>query len=332
MLNFTPQPFRPHLLFRGGHLQTIAITLQSPSRPQDAAGATVHRVDLPDGDAIVLHDDCPADWQPGDPSLLLIHGLCGCHAAGYMRRLAERFNRRGVRSFRMDMRGCGAAVSFASRLTHAGRSEDVLAAVQRIAAVTAAGPIWAIGVSLGGNQLLKGLGELGAGQASIGAAAARLVRAAVVSPPIDLIRCSNHMQRLSMRPYNHYFIRALFKRIPPKVRASEAFRRLDVGRRPRTLRELDDRITAPLSDFASAADYYRRSGAIHWVAENRTETLVLTAADDPIVPVACFREADWPRSTHLEIPLGGGHVAFLARGSSRCWMDTCLGDWFGNQT
>lgn len=328
MLNFTPQPFRPHRLFRGGHLQTIAITFQPPPMPRDSGGATLHRVDLPDGDAIVLHDDCPPAWQPGDPSLLLIHGLCGSHAAGYMRRLADRFNRRGVRAFRMDMRGCGAAHAFARRLTHAGRSEDVLAAIQHIAAITGKGPIWAIGVSLGGNQLLKGLGELGAGQVSIGEADSRLTRAAVVSPPIDLIRCSNHMQRLWMRPYNQYFIRALFQRIPPQVRASEAFRQIDLVRRPRTLRELDDRITAPLSNFASAEDYYRRSAATNWVAENRIETLVLAAADDPIVPVACFIEADWPQTTHLEIPPGGGHVAFLARGRSRCWMDECLGDWF----
>ncbi|WP_164103612.1 YheT family hydrolase [Candidatus Laterigemmans baculatus] len=328
MPNFTPQPFRPHRVFRGGHLQTIAIALRPLTLAHDTEGATRHRVDLPDGDAIVLHDDCPPQWQPGDPSLLLIHGLCGSHAASYMRRLADRFNRRGVRSFRMDMRGCGAAESFARRLTHAGRSEDVLAAIESIAAITGAGPIWAIGVSLGGNQLLKGLGELGAGEASLGAAGERLVRAAAVSPPVDLVRCSNHMQRLWMRPYNRYFIRALFSRIPSQVRASEAFRKIDLTRRPRTLRELDDRITAPLSNFASAEDYYRRSAAANFVANNKIETLVLAAADDPIVPIACFTHAEWPQSTHLEIPRGGGHVAFLARGNTRCWMDECLGDWF----
>lgn len=327
MRAFTSPPFRPHRLLRGGHLQTIATAFQRPS-PLLAAAAE-HRVDLPDGDAVVLHDDRPATWRAGDPSLLLIHGLCGCHSASYMTRLADRFGRRGVRTFRMDMRGCGAAANLARRLTHAGRSDDVLEAIRRIASITGDGPIWAIGISLGGNQLLKGLGELGSGETSLGAAADRLVRAAAVSPPIDLAQCAARMQRLVLRPYNRYFIRALFKRIPPQVRASDAFARLDLRRLPRTLRELDERITAPLSGFTSADDYYHRSAAAPRVAANRVETLVLSAADDPIVPVACFKRAEWPRATHLEIAPSGGHVAFLARGAQRCWMDECLGDWFG---
>lgn len=326
MTAFTSPPFRPHRLLRGGHLQTIAVTFQRPSPRLPAAAE--HRVDLPDGDALVLHENCPATWRVGDPALLLIHGLCGCHAASYMTRLAVRFGRRGVRTFRMDMRGCGAAANLARRLTHAGRSEDVLQAIRRIAAITGDGPIWAIGISLGGNQLLKGLGELGSGEASVGSAAGRLVRAAAVSPPIDLARCAAHMQRLVLRPYNRYFIRALFKRIPPQVRASEAFARLDLKRLPRTLLELDERITAPLSGFAGADDYYRQSAAAPRVAANGVETLVLSAADDPIVPVACFQRAQWSRTTHLEIAPSGGHVAFLARGAKRCWMDECLGDWF----
>lgn len=326
MPEFISPPFRPHPLFRGGHLQTIATTLQR--RRSVVAKAAEHRVGLADGDAVVLHDICPGGWRPGDPSLLLIHGLCGCHAAGYMTRLAERFGRQGVRSFRMDMRGCGAAFELSRRLTHAGRSEDVLEAIRSVAAITGDGPIWAIGISMGGNQLLKGLGELGSGEASIGDASSRLVRAAAVSPPIDLAHCAAHMQRLVMRPYNRYFIRALFKRIPPRVRTSAAFTRLDLRRLPRTIHELDERITAPLSGFTGADDYYQRSAAASRVAANRVKTLVLAAADDPIVPIDCFARAAWPQPTHLEIVPSGGHVAFLARGVPRCWMDECLSDWF----
>lgn len=326
MPDFISPPFRPHPLIRGGHLQTIATTLQRPLSL--LSGAVERRVDLSDGDAVVLHDACPAGWRSGDPSLLIIHGLCGCHATSYMTRLAERFGRQGVRSFRMDMRGCGSAFALSRRLTHAGRSEDVLEAIRSVAAITGDGPIWAVGISMGGNQLLKGLGELGSGEASIGEASERLVRAAAVSPPIDLADCSAHMQRLVLRPYNRYFIRALFKRIPPQVRASDAFAQLDLRRLPRTMRELDERITAPLSGFTGAEDYYQSSAAATRVAANRVETLVLAATDDPIVPVACFARAAWPATTHLEIVPSGGHVAFLARGSQRCWMDVCLSDWF----
>ena len=70
--------------------------------------AQKHYVTLSDGDQVVLHDDCPAEWQPGDRSALLIHGLAGCHTSGYMQRIAHKLSSRGVRAFRMDLRGCGA--------------------------------------------------------------------------------------------------------------------------------------------------------------------------------------------------------------------------------
>lgn len=326
MPEFDPPPFDPHPFYRGGHLQTIAAT-RAPSdhllRPQQ------HVVPVSEGDSIVLHEDCPADWVPGNRALLLVHGLSGCHTAPYMIRLAEQFLKRGLRVFRMDMRGCGAAMSLTSNLAHAGRSDDVLAALDMIAGITRAGPLAAAGVSLGAGQLLRGLGRIGLGESAQPDWFPRLERIAVVAPPLDLLRCSENMQRWRLRPYNYYFIRALLGSVPPGVKARADYPACLVGGRPKTLWELDNRITAPLSGFRDAADYYRQSSASRFARFNPVPTLVLAAADDPIVPVGCFVDDPdlWPPSTQLLITPTGGHMGFVDR-RRRCWIDDAMLSWF----
>lgn len=290
---------------------------------------TEHVVRLPDGDAIVLHEDRPQSWRAGDRSMLLVHGLSGCHAAPYMLRLGERFVDRGLRVFRMDMRGCGAGATLSRNVTHAGRSEDLLAALDKIAELTEAGPLLVTGVSLGGNQLLRAAGRVCGGHDSTPAWFDRLERIAAVAPPVDLQRCSDNLQRWEMRPYNYYFIRALLARTPALVRDREDFQRGVQFGRPRTMRELDDRFTAPLSGFADAAEYYAKASAASVSRQNSVPTLVLAAKDDPIVPIGCFVDDSdqWSASTQLVVTRTGGHVGFIDR-RKRSWMDDALDAWF----
>ncbi len=96
--------FSPHPLFRTGHFQTLAGVFLPQSRLAETAHQ--HQVALSDGDKIVLHDDCPPAWQPGQRTALLIHGLAGCYSSPYLVRSAKKLNARGVRTFRMDLRGC----------------------------------------------------------------------------------------------------------------------------------------------------------------------------------------------------------------------------------
>lgn len=327
MPTITPD-FQPHPFLRGGHRQTVWATFRKS--PLAFAATERHVVSVSDGDAVVLHDDRPPDWSPGKPSALLIHGLCGCHTANYMVRLAREFLQRGVRTFRLDMRGCGASTPLCTGITHAGRSDDVLAAFHTIAGLTRQGPLYAIGVSLGGNQLLRGLGELGRGAASLDFPSERLQAAAAVAPPVDLIRCSDHMDRASLRFYNQFFIRMLLQRMPAHLRDQSALADLK-GRRPRTVRELDDQLTAPLAGFRDAADYYHQSAALSRLHAISIPTLVLTSEDDPIVPVSSFREAAWSDSTTLAITRHGGHVGYIGTKQQGNWMERLLVDWLMQQ-
>ena len=321
--------FRPHPLVRGGHLQTLAtLFFNSPALPGSTA---THPVAVSGGDTIVLHDDCPEGWNPSAPRLLLVHGMCGDHRTSYMTRLAIRFTRLGVRVFRLDMRCAGASFQESAHLNHAGRSDDIAQAALEVLRVSGEGPLWLAGVSLGGSQMLKMLGELHR-NTSHRDGNARLVnaieRAAVVAPPVHLQGCADKMDRLHMRPYNRYFIKNLLGEIPPRVRANPLFPNLEKTKVPRTMRQLDHRITAPLSGYESADDYYRRNSPEQFAIDNQTPTLVLAARSDPIVPVQGFLSVQWPQSTELEIAACGGHVAFLGRGREKLWLDQRLEDWF----
>lgn len=278
----------------------------------------------------MLHRDRPAQSDHRD-AVLLVHGLTGCHAAPYMIRLATRLTGAGMTVYRMDMRGFGAATNFTRNLAHAGRSDDCLTALAAIADEVP-GKLYAVGVSLGGNQLLRGFGRVGTGIDPAPAWLDRVGGVVAVSPPIDLVRCSDRMQRRRMRPYNRYFIRSLLNRIPPGVAARADFDAFVGGPRPRTLRELDDRFTAPLSGFADAAEYYDASSANRVTTSIQVPALVVTAADDPIVPVGCFTDdaAIWSPSTQLIVTRRGGHVGFVDR-RRKCWMDDVVAGWIEHQ-
>ncbi|MEL6105657.1 MAG: alpha/beta fold hydrolase [Planctomycetota bacterium] len=324
MIAFEPPPFEPHWWIRGGHLQTIA-SLKRPTK--DVPETTRHVVDVTDGDAIVVHETAPVDGSDRlSRSVVLIHGLSGCHQSPYMVRMAIEFATRGWTVYRVDMRGCGAAFQLAGQLSHAGRSDDVAAALDFVATRRPADRLTAAGVSLGGNQLLRLVGRIGAGLDPRPLWFDRLDRVAAVAPPIDLVQCSDNMQRLSRRLYNAYFIRNLFAKMPPRVRQRVDFQSRQQLGRPSTLFELDDRWTAPLSGFDGARHYYQESGAAAVCGENPVETLVLVANDDPIVPVGCFDRADWPDTTRVVRMRTGGHAGYIARGR-RSWMDRCIIAW-----
>ncbi|MEM1068224.1 MAG: alpha/beta fold hydrolase [Planctomycetota bacterium] len=326
MTEFQPPPFVPHRWLRNGHLQTLVSVRSTPAEPLNPQR---YHVEVSEGDCIALHEDSPPGWRSGHPSMLLVHGLSGCHAAPYMLRLASRFLRRGVRVFRMDMRGCGAAAKLSRHVTHAGRSEDIMAALQHVAERTDSGPMMMTAISMGGNQALRAMGRVGSGDEQAPPWFDRMSKVAVVAPPIDLARCSRNMNRFRMRLYNYYFIRSLLSRVPEQVSAREDFQRQRRKGRPRTLWELDDQITAPLSGFRDAAEYYNDASS-KWVIEHLpVPTLVLVAEDDPLVPIGCFvdESAKWSPHAKLVVSPTGGHVGFIDR-KGECWMDEVIASWF----
>jgi predicted alpha/beta-fold hydrolase len=308
--------FVPHPLLPTGHLQTLAGVLLPQIAGNDEPRR--HPVLLADGDQIVLNDDVPANWQTGGRTALLIHGLAGCHASPYMQRIAGKLNARGVRTFRLDLRGCGAGLGLARLPYHSGRSEDAAAALRRIAELCPRSPTTLIGFSLGGNIALKLLGE------SANDLPEQLDRAAAVCPPVDLLRCVESLARGVNRFYDRHFVRLLCAQIDDLQRLVPDAPALDTRRKPRGVFEFDDVFTAPVCGFKSARNYYHLCSSAQFLPRIRLPTLILAAADDPLVPGGMFASLQLPPSVTLHLTGSGGHLGFIGRQNGdpdRRWMD-----------
>ncbi|MFO0906122.1 MAG: alpha/beta fold hydrolase [Pirellulales bacterium] len=314
--------FTPHPLLRSGHAQTIAGAYVPHRRV--AYRAEVHTLQLPDGDRTALHDDRPDAWQPGDPCVVLLHGLGGSHLSPYMVRVADKFRARGVRAFRLDLRGHGVAWDWAQHPGHAGRSEDARAAIEHVLAACPDSPLTAVGVSMGGNILLKLLGEW------CDQAPSRLVQALAIAPPVDLAYCSRNMLQGVNRMYSRAFLRGLQRQIRIRRRVIKALETIKLPREPESLWEFDDWVTAPLAGYRDAEEYYDRSSAARVAHQIAVPTTILTAADDPLIPVAMFERLSASRAVRVHVTARGGHVGYLGvagRDPDRRWLDWRILDW-----
>ncbi|HVU87950.1 MAG TPA: alpha/beta fold hydrolase [Pirellulales bacterium] len=315
-------PFRPHPLLRSGHLQTLA-GVYFPGELNDYR-ARQHQVALDDGDRLVLHDDCPEEWQPGCAVALLMHGLGGSHESVYMRRAAQKLCAHAVRAFRMDLRGCGAGIELARLPYHSGRSADAAAALRFISALCPHSPVTLIGYSLGGNIALKLAGE------SADRPPENLCRVMAVCPPADLAACSAWIGRWQNRGYDRYFARLLSGQLLERRRRAPHAVSVDFARQPKRLIEIDDWFTGPVCGFGNAANYYQQSSSAPLLADVRIPTQIIAAADDPLVPRHMFEALRLSPATSLHVARHGGHLGFIgARGNDadRRWLDWRVVDW-----
>ena len=312
--------FQPLPFLRNPHIQTVLGALvPGPVCPLPDQRRLVR---LPDGDALVLHNNTPLGWKPGDPLALLVHGLGGSHASPYLRRLAALLLARRVRVVRMDLRGAGAGLSLARRVYHAGRSDDVRAAVAEIHTWSPRSPLLLLGISLGGALVLRMAGE------SAERPLPGLTRLAAASPPIDLRRCSALLTLPKNRIYEDNFLRDLIVTARQRQRLFPDQPPLRFPHRM-TLRRFDDLYTAPRGGFADAHDYYQRASCAALIPNIQLPTLILTARDDPFIAVEPFEELNVPANIRVRIVKHGGHIGFLGWdgfGGIR-WAERRMVDW-----
>jgi len=278
------------------------------------------RWSTPDHDFLDLHRiDAPA----GVPRLLILHGLEGTFRSHYATGLLHEAARRGWAADLLIFRSCGDEPNRALRLYHSGETEDLDFVVRRLVADDPARPLLMAGVSLGGNVLLKWLGENG------DRAPTQLRGAAAVSVPFDLTRGSRHLDRGFSRLYQSHFLRSLRRKALEKSTRFPDAIRPEAVLRARTLYEFDDLVTAPVHGFRDADDYYTRSSSLRYLARIRTPTLLLSARDDPFLPCEVLDEvrevARTNVSLHIEFVERGGHVGFIS--GSLPWRPFYYAEW-----
>lgn len=307
--------FSPHPLLRGGHHQTLA-GLYLPARRLPTSTLR-HVVGLADGDQLMLHENRAPGWQPHDPVAILAHGVSGCHGSPYMVRVAGRLQEHGARCFRLDARGCGAGAHLAKNSTHAGRSEDLLAALIRVRQLCPDARITIVGFSLGGAHVLKTFAEADASQLDH-------VDGFVVSPPVDLLACTRQIGKTAYGIYDRQIARWLYRQVYIRRDRNDRIAGLDEGKTPQSIYEFDGKFTAPLSGFNSADHYYRVCSTASRMNSINVPLRVIVAEDDPMIPFEIFQNIDLSNTTELHVARHGGHLGFIGGRSQdpdRRWMD-----------
>jgi predicted alpha/beta-fold hydrolase len=304
----SPSPVRPGWWARGGNLQTI---WGRYGRSHGLVKLEREVLTTPDDDDLALdHVAGPADA----PRVLVLHGLEGSSRAVYVQGLALALGRAGFAVTVLNFRSCARDPATGApqhnrraRLYHSGETTDLDLVVDTFSRREPRRPLLAVGVSLGGNVLLKWLGEKGARSA--------LESAATISVPYDLGAASKYLERGFARVYAKYFLRTLKSKAADVMqRFPRETERLDLARvrGAKTLFAFDDAMTAPLHGFAGATDYYRRSSSLRYLADIEVPTLCISSADDPFLPAEVINRARSVASEDVKFSVTpwGGHGSF----------------------
>ncbi len=319
--------FKAFPLLSSGVAQTIAASfwLQMPNVRPDASEI----IELPDGDRLVFVENKPPQWTPKDRIILLVHGLAGSDQSKYMIRMSRKLTEKGYLVVRLNLRGCGPGFGLARQPYHSGRSEDVRPVLKRLATRYPTAPVTIAGFSLGANIALKLAGEDGRSPTG------KLDSVIAVSPPIHLAASAQKLCHPNARIFSGFFMKKIIEQVEltrvkypdlPEVRATRGM----------TVTDFDNLYTAPVSGFKNAADYYEQASAKLHVASIRIPTLILSAADDPVVDVQSVRELPPIPGVDVVVTPGGGHVAFLGmdlkHGTKIRYMDQLVTRWIQAQT
>ena len=310
-VNFLMSSFRAARWLSDGHLQTLYSPL---CRPALSLPRQRERLTLQDGDFLDL------DWlgQADDetPCVILLHGLTGSSSSRYILGQQQELALQGWQSVAVNWRGCSGVPNRLAKGYHSGVSEDLTELVSLLSARRPTQPLAAIGYSLGGNVLLKYLGEQGG--------ATTLMAAAAVSVPFRLDHSAERISQGMSRLYQARFLRDLRRYMANKRHQfaingdpDEYAKLLDLGslKGMKTLRDFDERVTAPLHGYTSASDYYQRCSSLYFLSTIRVPTLIVQSQDDPFVyPHSAPRPSDLPANVTLEYHARGGHVGFIEGG------------------
>jgi predicted alpha/beta-fold hydrolase len=287
----------------GAHAQTLwgKLARREPDQP-----TAVERWITPDDDFLDIHR---LVGTPNKARLLILHGLEGTVRSQYAQKLLGEARRRSWSADILIFRSCSSEMNLTKRFYHSGETSDLGFVIDRIVEENPQQPLLLAGVSLGGNVLLKYLGERGV------AVAPQIKAAATVSVPFDLACASRKINQGFARVYQRHFIKSLKQKALKKLERFPDLIAPERVTRIRTMYEFDDAVTAPVHGFRDADHYYSSSSSLAWIERISIPTLLLNARDDPFLPRAVLDDvcqvAQRNSRLELEFPLHGGHVGFV---------------------
>jgi len=293
---------RPPAYLFNGHLETIVPSLLRKVVGVDYVREKIH---TPDGDFLNL------DWSKvdGEKLLILSHGLEGDSRRHYALGLVKIFNQHGIDVLVWNNRTCGGEINLKPILYHHGSSYDLDTVIGHVLSQSSYREIFLSGVSMGGAQTLKYLGEKGTDLP------AQITRAAVYSAPCNLASSAATLKLRSNLFYKNRFLGKLKKKLEAKAVQFPDLIDLDLLRKVQDFDTFDTQFTAKLHGFRDAADFYKSVSADNWMGQIAIPTLIVNALNDPLLGPECYptKLAESRSTIFLEMPKRGGHTGFLLK-------------------
>ncbi len=335
------KPLKPPRLHWGGHLQTILASKYS-RLPLPKPAWQRERWEWPEENMGDGGDFCDADWLHPDkisahtPILVLFHGLEGNSSSHYAQSIGAFFQTKGWRVVVPHFRGCSGEPNRLLRAYHSGDAAEIGRMMAKVQALHPAAPLYAAGVSLGGNALLCYLSDLSEQRIAHNnpaAAKIHLHAAASICAPLDLARCDAALSRGFSKIYTLMFLRTLHAKAREKQRRFPQACNWDRVLNSKDLFEFDEFFTAPVHGYHNADDYYTRASAKYRLATIQLPTLLLNPKNDPFVPRDVLQDLKVSSAITVDQPDQGGHVGFAVRGGALgvgelSWLPQRLYSWF----
>ncbi|MFC1664557.1 YheT family hydrolase [Pseudomonadota bacterium] len=308
--------YRPPLWFRDPHVQTMFPTL---FRKRPPVRYSRERIATSDGDFLDL------DWSRiGSKQLcIVLHGLEGSSKSVNVLGMAHALNRQGVDVLALNYRGCSGVMNRKSSFYHSGLSSDLHTVVTHLDRQSGYEQIFLVGFSIGGNILLKYLGEQGRGIYG------KLARAVAISAPINLSSSTARLSLPNNKLYMKRFLYSFHKKLKQKQKTFPDEISLSGFRKIKNFQQYDGRYTAPSFGYGSAEAYWQENSSWQYLSNIKIPTLILSARDDPFLGDECYVEVDNPCIETLYSQFGG-HMGFISFGQNgQYWSEYTTLRYFG---
>lgn len=305
-INFSPLPG-----LSSPHLQMIFAYL-TPTWEEPSSKSLL--VPIGNGDHLSCEVSTPPSWQPHHLTVAMVHGLGGDHTSGYMIRMANRLYDNGVRSVRINLRGCGNGKGLSKLPYNGGNSDDILAILEALKKDAPLSPIRLIGFSLGGNIVIKMAGELGKRANSL------LDHIYAICPVIDISGTVAKLDQAHYWIYHKYYLNHVLEQGRDWITNTMISSILD----------FDELVTAPRWGYNNAEDYYKKCSSYQFISGVEVPLDILFAEDDPFIDYRYLKDTKIPLSTNVWLSKNGGHMAFIGwtEGvNGYHWMDELLLNW-----
>ncbi|MBL0708126.1 MAG: hydrolase [Sulfurimonas sp.] len=297
--------FNPSFLLKNRHVQTLYSALFRKIKPHKFE---IQRFELSDGDFIECYWYKAQETNSKKPIVMLFHGLTGSYKSSYIQGMMQELDENGFSSVVVHFRACSGVMNKKARSYHSGKTDDALEFIYDLKKRYIESKLFCIGYSIGGNMLLKLLGEL--------SSKSPITAAISVSAPMRLDICANRMNRGFSKFYQYMLLKKLHTSLREKFKTHNFKKLINLEEKTiktlKTFLDFDTAYTAPMHGFRSAQDYYTRSSSKQFLKDIKTGTLIIHSIDDPFMtPEILPNKDEISPNIELEIYKSGGHLGFI---------------------